>query len=371
MSGNSPWKTISVAEAVQKQRGKEVIKLQTAAYQKNGTLPIVDQGATFICGYTDNNSARYPYELPVIIFGDHTRILKYVDFPFAIGADGTQCLRPTEDFDPRYFYYALDALALPSEGYARHFKLLKERHIPVPTLNEQRQIAQVLLSVDRSITAANDVLGQTREARTHQLECLMALPGSMRPLKDVCRLSGGNGFPIKYQGKREGRYPFAKVSDMNRPGNEIELKSAENYVGREEVDLLRLKVFPPGTTFFPKVGATLLTNKRRISAREIIVDNNVMAAEATGIDPWFLFYAFNTIDMADYVQPGAVPSVNQGTIGQIMIPVPSLQIQQRYVGVMRDFDRAIQSQAGAVGRLTRTKNALKGDLFSGRVRVTE
>ncbi|MGE8943107.1 restriction endonuclease subunit S [Leptospira interrogans] len=142
---------MSVAEAICKQRGKELRKLQTAAYQKTGVLPIVDQGAALVCGFTDDTSFEYPHELPVVIFGDHTRVLKYVDFPFAVGADGTQCLRPNENFDPRYFFYALGALELPSEGYARHFKLLKERRIPVPTLDEQRRIAEVLRSVDEAI----------------------------------------------------------------------------------------------------------------------------------------------------------------------------------------------------------------------------
>jgi type I restriction enzyme S subunit len=148
----------------------------------------------------------------------------------------------------------------------------------------------------------------------------MALPGTFRRIDEICRLSGGYGFPIKHQGKAAGQYPFAKVSDMNRPGNEVEMRHAENYVDAADLRTLKAKTFPIGTTFFPKVGATLLTNKRRIAAVEMLVDNNVMGAVATDVDPWFLYYAFCTIDMADYVQPGAVPSINQRTIGQIMRP---------------------------------------------------
>lgn len=239
----------------------------------------------------------------------------------------------------------------------------------LPSLDEQRRIAEVLRSVDEAITMAGAVLSQTFEAREHQLERLMALPGEMRPLADVCRLGGGYGFPIKHQGKRSGAYPFAKVSDMNRPGNETELVSAENYVDHADLKVLRAKPFPPGTTFFPKVGATLLTNKRRIASSEIIVDNNVMGAVPIAIEPWFLFYAFNTIDMADYVQPGAVPSVNQGTVGKIMIPVPSREVQRDYVSTMRDLDFAIEDQRATISSLRITKAAVSADLLSGRVRV--
>ena len=278
--------------------------------------------------------------------------------------------------DPTFLFYAVGGLsrtfARLSQGStfdAINGKELRSIEILVPPKEEQRQIAEVLGSVEEAIAAASAALSQTAEARTHQLERLMTLPGDMRPLADVCRLGGGFGFPIKHQGKREGVYPFAKVSDMNRRGNETELGSAENYVDEADLKVLRAKPFPPGTTFFPKVGATLLTNKRRIASREIIVDNNVMGAVPTGIDPWFLFYAFNTIDMADYVQPGAVPSVNQGTIGKIMIPVPSRDVQTQYVGTMRDLDRTVESQRAALSTLKDAKAAVAADLLSGRVRV--
>jgi type I restriction enzyme, S subunit len=278
--------------------------------------------------------------------------------------------------DPDFLFYAIGGLsstfARLSQGStfdAINGKELRAIELLIPPLNEQRQIAEVLRSVDEAMGKAAEVLSQTREARAHQLESLMALPGEMRRVREVCRLSGGYGFPIRFQGKRVGLYPFAKVSDMNRPGNETELTWAENRVDLEDLRLLRAKPFPVGTTFFPKVGATLLTNKRRIAACEIIVDNNVMGAVATDIDPWFLFYAFSTIDMADYVQPGAVPSVNQGTIGQIMIPVPSREIQAKYVGLMQDLDGGVKAQRAALEKLASAKAALSGDLLSGRVRV--
>ncbi len=241
--------------------------------------------------------------------------------------------------------------------------------ILLPPLDEQRRIAEVLRSVDEAIAAADGVICQLRETRSHRLEALMALPGAYRRIDEVCRLSGGFGFPVKHQGKGSGRYPFAKVSDMNRPGNEVQIRHAENYVDDADLRTLRAKTFPVGTTFFPKVGATLLTNKRRIAAVEMLVDNNVMGAVATDVDPWFLYYAFCTIDMADYVQPGAVPSVNQRTIGQIMIPVPDRAAQEEFVETMRDLDAAIETQSDGLVQLTAAKQALMSDLLSGRVRV--
>lgn len=239
----------------------------------------------------------------------------------------------------------------------------------LPPLDEQRRIAEVLRSVDEAIAAADAVIGQLRETRSYRLEALMALPGTFRRIDEICRLSGGYGFPIKHQGKAAGQYPFAKVSDMNRPGNEVQMRHAENYVDAADLRTLKAKTFPIGTTFFPKVGATLLTNKRRIAAVEMLVDNNVMGAVATDVDPWFLYYAFCTIDMADYVQPGAVPSINQRTIGQIMLPVPDRTAQEEFVETMRDLDAAIEGQSDALAQLAAAKQAVMSDLLSGRVQV--
>lgn len=145
---------VAVAAALRKNRGEKLTKLQTSQYASSGHYPVVDQGARFICGYTNEEHALWPYDLPVIVFGDHTRILKFVDFPFVIGADGTQCLTPAAGIRSRYLYYALQSLELRAEGYARHFKLLKEKTIPIPTPDEQGSIEGELLSLETAMSDA-------------------------------------------------------------------------------------------------------------------------------------------------------------------------------------------------------------------------
>ena len=123
-------------------------KIKRSAYQESGRYPIVDQSQADIAGYTDDESWLYQGELPVVIFGDHTRVLKFVNFPFCVGADGTQLLRPVAGNDIRYFYYALRNVGLTNYGYERHFKYLKEEEIPAPPLPVQRRIAGILSAYD-------------------------------------------------------------------------------------------------------------------------------------------------------------------------------------------------------------------------------
>ena len=91
-------------------------KLQTGEYRATGKYPIIDQGQGFVAGWTDNERGLISTCLPVIIFGDHTRVFKYVDFPFVRGADGTQVLKPRAEINPLFFYYACRAIDLPGSG---------------------------------------------------------------------------------------------------------------------------------------------------------------------------------------------------------------------------------------------------------------
>jgi type I restriction enzyme, S subunit len=127
-------------------------KIKSSEYLTNGTTPVVDQSKNDVAGYTNALEARFETPLPVVLFGDHTRVLKYLDSPFARGADGTQILvTDSRRVIPRYFYYALHTVDLSSYGYARHFKYLKEQLIPIPPLDFQQEIADKLSTYDKFI----------------------------------------------------------------------------------------------------------------------------------------------------------------------------------------------------------------------------
>lgn len=119
-------------------------KVASQDFKVSGLYPIISQEESFISGYWDIPDDVFHVTKPVVIFGDHSRHLKYVDFDFVIGADGVKILSPIDDINAKYFYYYLRWLDIPSLGYSRHFKSLKENTVKVFPLEEQKRIADEL-----------------------------------------------------------------------------------------------------------------------------------------------------------------------------------------------------------------------------------
>ena len=126
------WERLPVGELVEKI--PRTTQIMASEYGKEGPIPIIDQSREFIAGYTDNHASLVNVGKPVIVFGDHTRILKYIQFPFAKGADGTQLIVSNTDRMPQsLFYCSLVGVDLSNYHYARHFKYLKAEELLVPT----------------------------------------------------------------------------------------------------------------------------------------------------------------------------------------------------------------------------------------------
>ena len=122
---------------------KYATKIPSCEYLGNGLYPIIDQGQKYISGYTDKKEGLYT-DVPAIIFGDHTRVIKYVDFPCFLGADGVKLLKSDRISNHKFLYYALLNVHIPDTGYNRHFKWLKEAEITIPSEIEQNHIVDVL-----------------------------------------------------------------------------------------------------------------------------------------------------------------------------------------------------------------------------------
>ena len=118
-------------------------KLNKETYQEKGFYPIIDQGQRYIIGYTNDEDAVIEKD-EYVIFGDHTREVKFVDFEFAQGADGVKILKAKDIVMPKFLYYLVCNMEIPSRGYNRHWTIAREIEIPIPPLAIQHEIVNIL-----------------------------------------------------------------------------------------------------------------------------------------------------------------------------------------------------------------------------------
>ena len=119
-------------------------KIKKKEYLDSGKYPIISQEEGVVNGYWNDENDLIRLRRPIVIFGDHNQVVKYIDFDFVRGADGTKILDLIPELEPRFFYYFLLANPIEAIGYARHFRFVKELEVPFPPLEEQRRIVAVL-----------------------------------------------------------------------------------------------------------------------------------------------------------------------------------------------------------------------------------
>lgn len=144
-------------------------KVKQKEYLLKAKIPVIDQGESLIGGYINDNSVVQNVNLPIIIFGDHSRRFKYIDFRFSVGADGTKILKANEFLYPKFAYYHCLILRYPNKGYSRHFQYLRKTFLFYPkSIDEQKNIVNII----ESRFSVCDTLEKTVEKSLNKIEYL-------------------------------------------------------------------------------------------------------------------------------------------------------------------------------------------------------
>jgi type I restriction enzyme, S subunit len=133
------WKRVELGNVCEK-ISLNGIKIKQKEYLSEGKFPVIDQGQELIGGYFNDEKLVVPNEPPYVVFGDHTKVKKFINFKFIAGADGVKVLKSSPEYEPKFFYYLLYTVNIPDKGYARHFQFLEKANIPLPPIEVQQQI---------------------------------------------------------------------------------------------------------------------------------------------------------------------------------------------------------------------------------------
>ena len=184
---------------------KYTSKIQKKDFLKFGDFPIISQEEAPVNGFWNKKDEVFKIKTPIIIFGDHTKVLKYIDFDFVLGADGVKILCPKKFLYPKFLYYFLQNIHLKNLGYSRHYRLLKEIKVFYPeSMLEQQHIVKILdevfKGVDKVKENAKKNLRNARELFESYLQNVFNKPNGEWESKkwgDICEIKPTKKEPKK------------------------------------------------------------------------------------------------------------------------------------------------------------------------------
>lgn len=215
---------------------------------------------------------------------------------------------------------------------------LKSLTVPVPSLPEQRRIADILDKADAIRRKRKEAIALTEELLRSAFLEMFGDPVTnpkgweVKPLGDVTYLYAGNSLPngVPFNGQMGGIL-LLKVGDMNSPGNEVAISSAREWTASATSAAV---IAPAGAVVIPKRGGAIATNKKRVLLRAAALDPNLMAiAPGPSMDLAYLRQWFDGVDLASLSNGSAVPQLNKKDLAPLVLPVPSLEIQMKFAAV--------------------------------------
>ena len=278
-------------------------------------------------------------------------------------------------------------------------QIIKSIQILLPSKKEQTAIANALSDVDALISEQEKLIAKKQAIKTATMQQLLTgrtrlpqfalredgTPKSIKPselgeipedweivcLSDCGVFQSGNGFPTKYQGNKEGWYPFFKVSDMNNTNNTKFLKRSNNYISEEIRSIISAKIIAEKSIVFAKIGAAIFLERKRINIQPACIDNNMMAYLASE-DKLYYEYAyllFMNMSFGELAEATALPSLSGKDIGQRKFYLPGFEEQLNIAAILSDMDEEIQALEQRLSKTRQIKQGMMQQLLTGKTRL--
>lgn len=358
-------------------------QIQKTEYLESGLLPIIDQGKEFIIGYTNSIEKKYLNESNCIIFGDHTRQIKYVDFDFVIGADGTKILKEKDKnkYDLKFLYFQFLSKKIESLGYSRHFKLVKEMFFAIPPLEEQKRIVAKLdilfAKIDKAIalhqknideadifmaSVLTDVFVELKEKyEKYRLEDLTSLI-----TKGTTPTTNGYKF-------QDSGINFLKIENI--VNGEIDLSTIEMFISEEAHQSQKRSQLEINDVLFSiagTIGDTAIVKKEHLPMNTNQAIALIRPIEKLNSE--FLRRLLSSSisnETTNKQRGGAIKNVSLGDIKELELPLPPLETQQKIVAYLDEISQKIekikQIQKEKMQSLKELKASILDKAFKGEL----
>ena len=334
------WKKPGDVKEVKTVSAKKKYKKQE--YLDKGLYPIIDQGQDFIAGYTNDGNFLFD-ENSYVVFGDHTEAIKYVDFPFAQGADGIKVIKTCEEYiNSKYLYHVLLNFYKITGDYKRHFSNLKELEIPIPSLETQERIVKILDTMVDHFTQLEAELEAELEARNKQYEyyrdkllseeylnkLTKKFGGEIdcEELGNICKFLDYKRKPVKKSDRIPGEYPYYGANGIQDYINDYIFEGTFLLMGED--------------------GSVMDEHNRPIlhwvDNKKIWVNNHahVLAEKNKNYNLRYIYYFLSNLNVSDIVN-GLPPKINQTNLRVINILIPPIPVQKYIVSILDCFNKIV------------------------------
>jgi len=356
-------------------------KVQVRDYLPSGKLPVIDQGQDHVGGFTDDETTACRASLPCILFGDHTKAWKWVDHPFALGADGVKVLQTGRQLFPKYAFHFLRTLRLPDNlGYSRHFKYVRRSTVPIPyfgdierSLAEQKRIAAILDKADalrRKRREAYDIgdrliAGAFVEMFGNPVSNSKAWP--LEPLTSYGVVTTGNTPSREVPAYYGSDLEWIKSDNINTPSH-ILTRATEHLsaIGRTVA-----RIVPSGSTLITCIaGSRDCVGNAAMTDREVAFNQQINAVTPhDGVDPHFL-YALILLSKP-LIQRASTDSmkgmVSKGKLEAVRVIAVPPERQPKFGKAMRQILHMLDKHTRAADEANNLFNSLVQRAFRGEL----
>ena len=341
-------------------------KFNKKEYQETGLYPIIDQGKSLIIGFTNDSSSLLPPK-EYVLFGEHTRHVKYYNGSFAQGADGLKILLAKEIILPKYLFFAMECLIIEDRGYNRHWTVVSPMLIPIPPLEVQDEIVKIL---DRFADYAAELQAEL-QARKEQYEYYRNLLLTFNTsaygcgTDDAQKISviarGGHSYKIQWKTMGEifemrngytpsknkpefwenGTIPWFRMEDIRENGrilaDSIQHITPASIKGK---GLFEANTFILATTATIGEHALLIADSL---ANQQFTNLKVRKSLANLLDTKFIFYYMFIVDefCKNNTNVSGFASVDMGKLKQMPFPIPPLELQEKIVAILDRFETLV------------------------------
>ena len=336
------WNKTSFTELIS-DRTKDGIKLPTNEYNQSGLTAIIDQGQEFIAGYSDETEGAFT-DVPAIIFGDHTRVFKYVDFPFFLGADGVKVLKANQEINYKYLYYYFLQAKFPNTGYARHFKWLKELQIPLPPLETQENIAAVLdkctalIAKHKLMLEKYDTLIKSRFIEMFGDPVTNSMGWEVKKLKETAEIITGNTPSRKEKDNYGTHIEWIKTDNITNLTYVTTASESLSEIGEK----LGRSVEAGAILMACIAGSLRSIGRVALTDRKVAFNQQINAIVPKQYNNLFLYVLFqNTQSYAQSTVNMALKGIlSKGKLEELEYIVPPLELQNDFAAFVQQIDKS-------------------------------